>query len=145
MNILSGIVLAVVLLLALLYIGVGVFIKANVYDAKMMSELISGSISALASTNMNGTVIFKLPVGNCKIDIDQKKTEVEFPADSKLLVDNKLATVESRQCSRLEIVKPKYINIETKTIECSTNKRLALIVSKINDNINFDVLELGVV
>jgi hypothetical protein len=142
MNLLTGIVLAVVLLLALLYLGVGVFIKANVYDAKMTSEIISGSISALASMNMNGTVVFRLPVGECTIDVSQDNTEVEFPKQGKLLVDTKVAEVQSRQCSRLNIIRPNYIKVEKKKIECSTRVKRALIIEKINDDIKFEVIDL---
>lgn len=145
LQVLSGIIFAFVIMLALFYLGVGVFIKGNVYDAKMASERISGAISALASTDLNGTFIFRLPAGGCEIHIlnysnCQEGTYVIFPSGSLFMAGEKTATVANTELSCLEIVRPTYVNIEKKSIKCDPKVQKALVVEKINRDIKFGVI-----
>ena len=130
--------MAVFLLFSLLYIGVGVFVKSNIYDAKMMVEIISGAVSSLASTSMNGTIAYRLPSGVCTINITEDYVRVNIPP-GLLFVGKKTAELQKEQAAELKLIRPDYITIKEKSAECDPGRQRLLLANKVNDEISFEV------
>jgi hypothetical protein len=135
---LGSMIMAVGLMFSLLYVGVGLLTKSEIYDAKMMSEMLSGAISVLSSTSLNGTVIFRIPVGLCVINITEDKTKVTIPTGN-LFIQKKTAKVVREQTSELSNIRPDYIKIHPINTECSKKQVKIFVIQKIENDISFDV------
>lgn len=135
---LGSMIMAVGLMFSLLYVGVGLLTKSEIYDAKMMSEMLSGAISVLSSTSLNGTVIFRIPAGLCTINITEDKTKVTIPTGN-LFIQEKTAEVVREQTSELSNIRPDYIKIHPINTECEQRKVKIFVIQKIENDISFDV------
>ena len=135
---LGSLILAVGLMFSLLYLGVSILTRSEIYDAKMMSEMLTGAISALSSTSLNGTIVFKLPAGNCTVNITEDKTNVTIPAGI-LVLEEKTAEVVKEQSSILNNKRPDYIKINSIETECDLRRPKLFAIHKEGDEIKFEV------
>ena len=134
---LGSMIMALGLMFALLYLGVGMLTGSEIYDAKMMSEMLSGAISALSSTSLNGTIVFRLPAGVCIINITEEKTKVTIPT-GMLVLEEKSAEVVREQTAELNNIRPDYIKINSFNTECGKNKVKILVINKVQNDIIFE-------
>jgi hypothetical protein len=131
----SGAILAIVLIYAMIFGGLGVAKSLLYYDARTIVEMLASETSAVASHqgDFNRAMIYRgsLPSGVCDFKVEDNKISMKIPEQLVSPLGVRYAEVKVKTTeAQMEIPVPKYIEIKPFTATCEKGVSRTIIIQK---------------
>ena len=133
----GGLILAILLVYAVLWGGIGIAKSWSFYDTKAQAQRLSSLISAASS--FSGNFYFHYHVSyltKCTVNISQDEVKVTIPSGAKIEQAGGKYVIKKTTSTTYPIIKPDYIIVKKLDKECNENG-ISIYSEKIGDEISF--------